>query len=265
MINMLVWLSFLALKTFCSETSPKEIPWLEKKAEGWPYYEEHPIEKKEEKKSIPNLKAKPQELTEREKLTKIKEDLEEKLAAAILNPTAINIEAYIRAQQSISLKSELFAKEWRKILLDHPELDTTISEPVSQYGIAINHQKKNFEIEQTLHELSNRKILLFFYDRNCLFSQGMLPTITNFSKRYNWQLFGISENKSKFEEIPNLDKTDKMVSKIKIEYLPALMLFDPKTEEIKPIGWGFLTRSQIEENILEQCSPGQNKDKKREK
>jgi len=77
--------------------------------------------------------------------------------------------------------------------------------------------------------------------------------VQSFSSKYEWQLLGISMDSQKFTELPSLEKAHKMVQKFNVKYVPAVVMLDPKTEEMKPVGWGLITQNQLEENILQQC------------
>lgn len=158
------------------------VPWGEKKAEGWIYFEEN---KKQNKPSIPKQKEHPpkvqkperptsHKLTNREKLKRIKEDLEEKLASAILIPSYENIEAYIKAQQRITRSSERFAHNWQQVLLLNPELDPNFTNPTNQFGLAIKKQQENIDNQAKLKELEKKHFLFFFIARIVLFLMGWL-------------------------------------------------------------------------------------------
>src|SRR5215211_345961 len=123
--------------------------WIERKAEGWAWYEDAHKKTKQEieatpmkeinsEMSIPQLI--PPSFSAAEKAAQIRKDVEEKLAQAVLEPTEENIENYMREQQKWINQSVRFSSTWAKVLLQQPNLDATNEFPVSQYGIQLYKQ-----------------------------------------------------------------------------------------------------------------------------
>src|SRR5215203_3627501 len=89
--------------------APLNGSWLERKAEGWAWYEE--AEQEEETPEVLEPVNSPPAilpLTSAEELAQVKKDLEEKLAAAILNPTEENLTRYMSEQKRWIEKSAQF-------------------------------------------------------------------------------------------------------------------------------------------------------------
>lgn len=128
--------------------------WLERKAEGWFWYED--MGKKETEEEIPVVENHPQisphiippaaQLTATEEVAAIRKELEEKLSEAILRPTDENLSAYMKMQQTWINQSAYFSSVWLKNLLNHPHLDSRVTEfPATQYGVQVkkaNRQRK---------------------------------------------------------------------------------------------------------------------------
>ena len=76
--------------------NPLTAGWLDRKAEGWAWYEDKikKINVEEEEKSDQPVSA-------QEQLAEIKKVLEEKLADAILNPSDESIAAYMRERAKV--------------------------------------------------------------------------------------------------------------------------------------------------------------------
>lgn len=241
-----------------------KVPWLERKSEGWAWFEDLKQKDQEDKKEEAILEPPPipkpekteeepeKKLTEREKLAEIRKDLEEKLARAILFPSSKNVEAYMRAQLAMVEKGESFATAWQGVLLSHPELDNTIANPVSQYGLNLYKKVMRENKDQKLKELGRKYILLFLYEGGNEFSKSFAGIVLEFCKRYDWKVLGVSLDNQIFAKFPSLPPNNKLMGLFSIKYTPAVILLDPKTEETIPAGWGMLALSQLEDNIIQQ-------------
>ena len=249
---------FLLLSTSLLFAETSEVPWLQRKAEGWVWFEKEKKKNEPKKEALPKKTEQPSppiknnKLTNKQQLDIIKKKIEEQLAQAILYPTAENVTIYMQMQDAMVKKSEVFANVWSKILLTHPELDTTLERPISQYGLAISQKIMKEQQEKQLKELGKKYMLFFFYESSCRFAKSFSKVIKEFCKIYNWKLLGITLDGQTLADIPTLQKTDKMMKHFNVKYTPAVMLFDPLTEESIPVGWGILAMSQLEENIIKQ-------------
>ncbi len=257
MARLILLISIINLYLFANEEKDPEVEWLDRKAEGWIWYEDKKEETEPEKKEpspivVEETQVDKEELSAVKKLAKIKEDIDEKLAKAILEPNGENVEVYMKAQQYLSRKGEAFAKSWNKVLLLHPELDNTVVNPVSQYGIAISKRIQQEQKELHLKTLGKKYLLLFFFDSKCDFAKSFASIVQNFSDKYGWKLIGVSLDGGTIEGITSIPKKSKMTARFNIKFSPAVMIFDPKIDEAKPVGWGILTQSQLEDNIVQQ-------------
>lgn len=213
--------------------------WIDRKAEGWAWYEDP--NKEDEKTSIP--KEKP------ESIEQVRKELEDRLSKALLNPTDENIREYMKEQQKWVNKSEQFAIAWAKILLQHPELDETLKNPTSQYGIQlkehIRQQKRRVKIE----ELARNNGLFFYYEGNAKTSQAFSEVVTNFAEKYGWTVLAISIDDVLLPDFPS-SKLDNGISKMmQVKVFPSLYIVDPKQKLVTPIAYGLATLSDIENNI----------------
>jgi conjugal transfer pilus assembly protein TraF len=127
--------------------------WIERKAEGWAWYED---QKKTEKE--PEQRPPSEELAMRSKA------LEDKLANAILSPTPASVLAYLEEQRKWLNLSTEFSHVWSQLLLRHPHLDNTTQVPVSQYGLQIYTQLLQEKKESLLTQLAQEYGLFFFYE-----------------------------------------------------------------------------------------------------
>lgn len=220
-----------------------EASWLDRKAEGWAWYED---------KEKPAIETEKQEMqkTSQEQLAEAKKLLEEKLADAMIDPTNENLMSYMLEQKKWLQQSAKFAHVWEKVLLQNPELDPTIAHPVTHYGIQLKKEIDNENNRQFITKLSEENGLFFFYEGNSKMSQALAMVIKKFSEKYNWSVIAISVDGNTLNEFKN-SKVDNGVSKkFGVSVFPALFVVDPKEQTATPVAYGFASLDQIENKIL---------------
>lgn len=223
---------------------PLESSWIDRKAEGWAWYENR-AEKEIEVE--PSKKAK----SAHEMLSAAKQQLEEKLAEALINPTEASLRDYMVEQKRWVQQSADFAHLWEKVLLQSPELDpTATSYPVTQYGIQLQKEIENENKRLFISSLSKENGLFFFYEGQSKISQGLAKVIKTFSEKYSWEVVAISIDGTILEELgaPRMDNG--ISQKMAVSIFPALFVVDPNSKTATPVAYGFVSLEQIENKIM---------------
>ena len=219
--------------------------WLDRKAEGWAWYED--LEKKEKPEEKQRI------LSPAEELSNAKKELEEKLAAAVLHPSEENVLNFMAEQKRLIEQSEAFSKIWTKILLKYPTMDGTITNyPVSQYGIQVRREIDKENKEQLIKLLAKEHGLFFFYEGKKKTSQAFSLVVKEFAKRYQWEVLAISMDNVFLEGFSNNKLENGMTKTLNINTFPSLFVINPNTNETVPIAFGLSTLDQIENNIVMQ-------------
>lgn len=241
---MKVMAMFLQVSFLCGSA---EASWIDRKAEGWAWYED----KEEEKAKVDHSKA---FKTAQEQIAEAKKLLEEKLAEAMINPTEQNVMDYMIEQNKWLHQSTLFARVWGKVLLQNPELDPTVTSPVTQYGIQIQKELDNERNRMLIGNLAKKNGLFFFYEGNSKTSQGFAKVVRLFSSKYDWNVVAISVDGTILEEFQN-SKLDNGISKqMKVSNFPALFIVNPREKSAIPVAYGLTSLDQIEQKIILQFS-----------
>lgn len=227
--------------------------WLNRKAEGWFWYEDR--NKKPDVKEIepiPKLPADtiPPPLTATEEMALIRKEIDERLNQAILEPSEENVLAYMQMQQYWMNQSAQFSQVWLRNLLNHPKLDTRLTDgPITQYGAQVHKQILREEREDRIHSLVESHGLLFFYEGNNKISQAFSFVVKEFSKKYGWQIIAISCDAVFIPGFETNQVDQGMTQRLGIEKFPSLFLIEPKQQMIVPIAFGLSSIDQIEDNI----------------
>lgn len=225
--------------------------WLERKAEGWAWYEEK--EKPEQEKEEPTKSSPTFSAAQQAEL--IRKNLEEKLSVAVLDPTPENVKAYMQEQQKALNQSARFSQVWAKVLLQDPSLDETLtSRPVSQYGIQVQKQIELEERKALIKQLSLDYGLFFFYEGESKASQAFGLVVQEFVHKHAWEVLAVSTDGHLLEGFKNNQVNNGIAEKWSVQHYPALFLVNPKTTHIVPIAFGLASLDQIESNIVLQFS-----------
>ena len=222
--------------------------WLDRKAEGWAWYEETKIENSS--KELTTSQQSPIE-----EIAQARKALEEKLSKALLNPTETNVLDYMKMQKKWIEQSAQFSKIWSKVLLQQPHLDNIATGfPVTQYGIQIQKQIIQEKREYLVKTLAKEYGLLFFYEGSSIASQEFSEIIVDFAKKYSWELFGISVDGVYLNNIKDNKQDNGIIEKLRVRFFPSLYCVNPNTQEIIPVSFGLISMDQIEHNFELQFS-----------
>lgn len=252
---------FILLTLFSLQFHSLQAGWLERKADGWFWYEdkEKQLERKQDQPATVDQPSS-HILTATEEMAAIRKELEERLSEAILRPTDQNLTAYMQLQQHWVNQSSQFSKVWVKSLLNNPQLDSRVTEfPVTQYGVQVQKRIVKENKENLIKSLVENYGLFFFYEGNSKTSQAFSFVVKEFSKKYGWQVAAISFDGILLQDFENSQSNNGIVQKLGIETFPSLFLVEPKQHMVIPIAFGLSSLDQIENNIEIQLQ-GQLKD-----
>lgn len=222
-----------------------EAGWLERKAEGWAWYEDAK-QKPAEKEEKPIVSAS-------EQIEQARKDLENLLAEALLEPTVENTKKYMEAQKTWMERSTAFANTWQKVIIANPQLDPTATTfATSQYGRQLQRMIEQEEKEQLIKSIAEEYGLFFFYEGESRISKAFALVINAFARKYGWAVLGITTDGTMLTEIPNSVANNGIASEMKISIFPALFAINPTKREAIPLAFGLKSVDQIEENIFAQ-------------
>jgi conjugal transfer pilus assembly protein TraF len=237
--------------------------WLDRKAEGWFWYEDRKKQEEEQVTEPPKIlplpsaptPPSPLPLTAAEEMALIRKELEERLSRAILEPTEANVLSYMQMQQHWTERSAQFSQTWLKNLLTYPELDTRLTAgPVTQYGVQVQKQILREKREDKIRSLAESHGLFFFYEGNSKISQAFSFVVKEFAKKYAWQVIAISCDGVLIPGFENNQLNQGITQRLKVDKFPSLFVVEPRQQIILPIAFGLSSVDQIEENIEIQLS-----------
>jgi len=229
----------------------------DKSREGWFWYEKILEErrKKEEERSRKEEEARPespkaqppprQEIT-REYLDTLSvpdlRDLGDRAREiAVGQPTRENVFRYVYVQKYMVEKSEMFAKAWQVVLLEHPEMSDKETRGGSESSRPLVRDALNLSAKKRVAELSDNAALLFFFDPDCPYCQREERILVWFEEKNNWYIKRI-----------NIRDNPDLAERFGVEEVPDMWILY-KNPDGSPFYYrvraGYLTLDEIEESI----------------
>jgi conjugal transfer pilus assembly protein TraF len=181
----------------------------------------------------------------------IKQALEIALDKALLNPTPPLIKRYISLQNQWSERASLFSRVWQWVLLQHPELDYSITHPTNQVGRSVYLDTLTQAQETAIKALAKQNGLFFFYKSSCTYCQRFAPIVKNFSDRTGMPVIAITTDGIALPEFPqsHLDRGQAQHFQVKVE--PALFTVNPYSHRAMPVAYGLISESDLRQRILD--------------
>lgn len=187
-----------------------------------------------------------------DELGKLREQLEETKAKAVLYPTEENVIYYMYLQKMMFDRASLFSDVWRRILWANPELDYTQKRPTSNLGKKVWFIDREKRAMETLRNVNKNYGIFFIYSTSCKFCAEYSKILLDFKRIHNIEIKGISID-GKF--LPDWGKdsftNDGQLEQLGIDYsiVPITVLFDTPNQTIIPVGYGLMTHDEIIERI----------------
>lgn len=217
---------------------------LQDKARGWHWYEE-----KETRKEKPDQSNREDPLSPTEVIENFKAEINERLHAALVEPTEANLMAYMQIQKQVMAQSQKFTDAWRRVLLNHPFLDETLAFPVMQGARHIYLDEERRRREEKIRELAQHYGLVFFFRQNCLYCHRFAPVVKRFADKYGWSVLAVSMDGGQLPEFPRAQCDNGAAANMGVQIVPSLLAVHPKTKQASPLAYGMVSESEIEQRI----------------
>ena len=218
--------------------------YIERKAEGWHFYEPMAIpQEKEEENSPPSPQA------PEERLKAFKAEVERLKQVAVMEPTFENVKSYMVIQKELMDKSAAFTSKWMEVVFTTPELDYSIKHPTSQSARHVYLDQKKQSMDQAVSRLAQSHGLFFFFSNSCAYCKKFAPIVKAFAQKYGWEVMAISTDGSTLPEFPDAVMDNGTAAKLGVEFVPTLLAVNPQTEEVFPLSHGMSSQEQILDRI----------------
>jgi conjugal transfer pilus assembly protein TraF len=242
-------MQFFAFLFFCHAVMPRHCfsAFFERRAEGWHWYQSLSDDKVDEEKEKPDSPSSTQ--TPTQAIENQRKALEQKLHAAIVEPTRENLEAYIIAQKALMDQSQRFSESWQRVVMTTPALDETLVHPVDQNAIHVHYREKNKKIAQHIKALAREYGLFFFFKKGCPYCHHFAPVVKQFAEKHGWSVLAISLDRGTLPEFPHARRDNGIAARLQVAHVPALIALHSGSGRTIPLAYGLVSESEIEKRI----------------
>lgn len=226
------------------EPDPQDAAYWLRNREGWFWYRDPPASTP---RPAPSANKPPRELVEFEAMQKRLEDLKR---VAVMNPTDANLTAYMRYQRMVMDKSEHFAERWQRLVWTVPDLDYGLSgRPTNAMAINVFDEQQRERQAQTIKSLAATHGLIFVFRGDCPHCHRFAPILKRFEEEFGFTVLAISMDGRAIPEYPNARPDNGMAARLNATAVPALYLTAPATREIRPVGFGVMSMTDLVDRI----------------
>ncbi|MTC74226.1 type-F conjugative transfer system pilin assembly protein TraF [Providencia sp. wls1919] len=210
---------------------------------GWQWYNEKKVTK--ENDNNPKPKKLKEELSNSEKLELLQKETKERLAKSIIYPNTANFKSYFEMQNYWTDQAGEFTMSAKKTFLEYPELDYNLKH--SHYNGTVKNQISEFNQKQNeaVKLLTAENGVLFFYRGGNSIDRQFINVVKNFSETFGVAVLPITIDGIIDSSYPESKINQGQAEKLNVRYFPALILVNPKTNNIKPISYGFLSQDDL--------------------
>jgi len=216
--------------------------------EGWFWYRD-PLPPRSRPPVITQKKdqEKPKDLADFDALQQRLEDLKR---VAVMNPTDANLLAYMRLQRTVMDKSQVFAERWQRLVWSVPDLDyAQTGRPTNAMAINVFDDRQRERDAQSVRALAATHGLIFVFRSDCPFCHRFAPILKRFEQEFGFTVLAVSMDGGTLPEYPHARPDNGIATRLQARSVPALYLTQPASREIRPVGFGLMSDSELLERV----------------
>lgn len=191
-------------------------------------------------------------LSARERAARIREEVEEARAAAVLDPSADNVAHYIRVQRAQLDRASRFADVWRRVLWAEPELDYTLVRPVGQLAKKVWLDERAQTRDAAVKATAGRYGLFYFFSSTCAACEAFSPVLKAFADAHGLTVRAVSVDGGPSLYFPDAvaDAGQRAAMGLGDAPTPAVALFDAETKDVTPVAFGIVSAADLADRIF---------------
>jgi conjugal transfer pilus assembly protein TraF len=222
---------------------------------GWHFYEEPPPEplpaRKAPRTAMPASAASPPaSAPEIAALERLQRTLEHLRTVAIMSPTEANVRRYMELEARVVTQASRFADVAQRIAWSTPALDMTLQgRPVNALALEVFERDQLAERAAQVTALARDHVLLFFFRSDCPYCHAFAPVLQTFEARYGIQVVAISVDGAGLPAFPAFRRDNGIARALNVSQVPTLVLAQPFSGALTPLGSGVLSESQLLERL----------------
>ena len=187
-----------------------------------------------------------------ERILEMRRRLEEARAAAILEPTTEKVAAYLHLQRETLERAATFSDVFRRTVWAAPELDYTLRRPVGALAKQLWSDERREARDAALANLNERYGLIYLGHTKCGGCRVFGPLLRAFATRHGLDVLAVSMSGGPLEGWPEAVPDRGRAARLGLDAspLPAVVLFDTKTKQVLPVGFGVMAEDQLAMRIF---------------
>ena len=246
-------------RDWCPGSGPAQSP-TSGPSLGWHFYCDRQGEEPQEVHPAPVPRVSEAEGSATERIEAMRRTLEEARAEAILNPTTVNVTAYLRLQQETLQRAADFSDAFRRTVWATPELDYTLRRPVGALAKQVWSDERRDDVGAALARLGDRYGLIYLGHAGCAGCKVFGPLLRAFATRHGLDVLAVSLTGEALEGWPEAVADQGRAARLGLGNapVPALVLFDTEKKRVVPVGFGVMAEDEMAERIyaLTALEPG---------
>ena len=186
-----------------------------------------------------------------EEIERMRRELEESRAVAILQPTPENVAQYLYLQQASLQRASTFSDVFRRVVWSTPELDYTLTRPAGALAKQLWSDERLAEVQRALADLGDRYGLIYLGDAGCAGCRVFGPLLRAFALRHGLDVLAVSMTGEALEGWPEAVPDNGRAAELGLAGapVPAVVLFDTETGQVLPVSFGVVAEDQLAERI----------------
>ena len=219
---------------------------------GWHFYCDREDSEKQEMPP-PELSGPPSASSDATaRIAAMRARLDEARAEAILDPTPGKVAAYLALQRDALQRAATFSDAFRRTVWATPELDYTLKRPVGALAKRLWSDGRREEIANALAGLGERYGLIYLGHPDCGGCLVFGPLLRAFAMRHRIDVLAVSMTGGPLEGWPEAVPDNGRAARLGLagSPMPAVALFDTRTKQALPVGFGVLAEDQLAERIF---------------
>ena len=219
---------------------------------GWHFYCDRAAPVKPDEPSEAETLLPPAGPSATEEIARMRHELEESRATAILEPTPENVAAYLYLQQVSLQRASTFSDVFRRVVWSTPELDYTLTRPAGALAKQLWSDDRLAAQQAVLANLGERYGLIYLGDSHCAGCRVFGPLLRAFALRHGLDVLAVSMTGEALEGWPEAVPDNGRAAQLGLvgAPVPAVVLFDTETGEVLPVAFGVVAEDQLAERIF---------------
>ena len=184
-------------------------------------------------------------------IERMRQQLEESRAVAILEPTPENVSAYLYLQQESLQRAATFSDVFRRVVWSTPELDYTLTRPAGALSKQLWSDERLAAVQSALAKLGERYGLIYLGDAGCAGCRVFGPLLRAFALRHGLDVLAVSLTGEALEGWPEAVPDNGRAAELGLDGapVPAVVLYDTETGQVLPVSFGVVAEDQLAERI----------------